>query len=242
MEVDLKNVSSASLFAEIKRRFECSLKPKKQVVLVGPPGSGKGTQSVKLAEEMCWCHLSTGDLLRDEVAKGTELGLQAKAAMESGALVSDDIVIGMIHNKIKEPVCERGAILDGFPRTIPQAEALDKMLQTEGKNIDKVVDFQIEDDQVVDRITGRRIHPSSGRVYHVKFNPPREEDKDDISGEPLIHRKDDTEEVLRKRLEYFHTYTSPILQHYGQQNKLSTINANQKITSVWEDLVKASLT
>jgi len=241
MDVDLKNVSSAALFAEVKRRFECSLKPKKQVVLVGPPGSGKGTQATKLAEDMCWCHLSTGDLLRDEVAKGTELGLKAKEAMDSGALVSDEIVIGMIQHKIKEPVCERGAILDGFPRTLPQAEALDSMLRNEGKSIDKVIDFEIEDNLVVDRVTGRRVHPNSSRVYHVKFNPPKQEGIDDVTGEPLVHRRDDTEEVLRKRLDYFHNYTSPILEYYKEQNKLSTINANQRITSVWEDLVKASL-
>jgi len=237
-EADLRNVSNESLFEEVKRRFECSFKPKKRLILLGAPGSGKGTQAPKLAEENCWCHLSTGDLLREEVAKGTDLGMRAKSAMDEGKLVSDDIVIGMIQKKLKEPMCTRGAILDGFPRTIPQAESLDSTLEEAGQGIDMAVEFNMPDEVLTERITGRRVHPPSGRTYHVKFNPPKEEEKDDVTGEPLIQRKDDTEEVLKKRLDYYHSFTSPLLEYYSNKGKLSTINANQAINKVWEDLLK----
>lgn len=235
---DLRNISNDSLFAEVKRRFDCSFKPQAKVILSGPPGSGKGTQGPILSQENCWCHLSTGDILREEVAKGTELGLKAKEIMNQGALVSDDIVVGMIKNKLKEPICARGAILDGFPRTIPQAEALDRMLEEENTKIDKVVEFSIPDEILVERITGRWVHPGSGRSYHVKFSPPKVAEIDDITGEPLIHRKDDTEEVLTKRLQNYHDMTTPILNYYAQKGVLATINADQPIKNVWADLIR----
>ncbi|CAG9327685.1 unnamed protein product [Blepharisma stoltei] len=235
---DLRNIPNDVLFNEVKRRFDCSFKPKGKVILTGPPGSGKGTQAPQLSQENCWCHLSTGDLLRDEVSRGTELGKKAKEIMNQGALVSDDIVIGMIKNKLKEPICSRGAIFDGFPRTVPQAEALDKMLEEEGSKIDKVVEFNIPDEILVERITGRRVHLASGRSYHVKFSPPKVPDVDDISGEPLIQRKDDTAEVLNKRLQAYHSTTTPILNYYSQKGLLATINANQPVKTVWEDLLR----
>lgn len=236
---DLTNVTDDYLFAEVKRRFECSFKPQRRIIVTGPPGAGKGTHAPRLRDENCWCHLSTGDMLREEVKQGTPLGLKAKEAMNAGQLVSDDIVIGMIKERMKMPSCKRGAILDGFPRTIPQAEALDKMLEDEGKPLDKVVAFDIPDDLLVDRIAGRRIHEKSGRTYHVRNNPPKVPDVDDVTGEPLIQRKDDNEAVLRKRLEYYHNYTTPIFGYYGQKGKFTSINANQPITQVWKDLISS---
>lgn len=236
---NLKDVENEILFAEVKRRFECSFKPMKRVVLVGPAGSGKGTQAEKLSAENCWCWLSTGDLLRDQVKQGTELGLKAKVAMDAGGLVSDDVVIGMIREQIKKPSCSRGVIFDGFPRTTVQAEALDAMLSQENTSIDKALDLQIPDEVLVERITGRRVHLASGRTYHVSFKPPKVEGLDDVTGEPLTHRKDDTEEVLKKRLVQFHTYTVPILDYYRKKSVYAGINANQGINKVWEDLLKA---
>ena len=238
--VDLRNISLEALHAEVKRRFECSFKPKHRVILIGPAGSGKGTQAPKLSEENCWCHLSTGDLLREEVKKGTELGRQAKEIMDNGGLVSDDIVVGMIKNKISEPMCSNGVIFDGFPRTLPQAQALDTMLESEGKEIDRVIELQIPDEVLVERITGRRIHQASGRSYHVKFAPPKVDDIDDFTGEPLIQRSDDTEEALLKRMNSYHGSTTSILNYYATKGRLASINANRDIPSVWRDLLNAA--
>lgn len=236
-EVDLRNIALDALHAEVKRRFDCSFKPKRKIVLAGPPGSGKGTQAPKLSEENCWCHLSTGDLLREEVKKGTELGLEAKKIMDEGGLVSDEIVIGMIKNKLKQPICLNGAIFDGFPRTVNQAKALDEMLEAENQTIDKAIELQIPDEVLVERITGRRIHLGSGRSYHIKFAPPKVEGVDDVTGESLVQRSDDTEELLAKRLSAYHTSTSPILNYYAQKGKLATIDANRVIDVVWNELI-----
>lgn len=237
---DLRNISLEALHAEVKRRFDCSFKPKSRVILIGPAGSGKGTQAPKLSEENCWCHLSTGDLLRDEIKKGTELGIQAKTIIDNGALVSDDIVIGMIQNKLTEPMCSNGVIFDGFPRTIGQAQALDTMLESQGQEIDKVIEFKIPEEVLVERITGRRIHQASGRSYHIKFAPPKVEGIDDVTGESLMHRSDDTEEAFRKRMASYNTSTSTILNHYALKGKLAAIDANREISSVWRDLLNAS--
>jgi adenylate kinase len=238
--VDLRNVPLDALHSEVQRRFHCSLQPNRRIILVGPAGSGKGTQAPRLSEENCWCHLSTGDLLRDEIKRESELGLKVKSIIAAGGLVSDDLVVGIIRNKIKEPVCDNGVIFDGFPRTLKQAEALDQMLSEEGKEIDKVVEFQIPDEVLASRITGRRIHLASGRSYHVTFNPPKVEGVDDATGEPLIHRPDDTEESLFKRLESYHSQTKPILGYYGLKGKLLTIDANRPISNVWADLLSGT--
>ena len=237
---DLRNVTLDALHAEVQRRFHCSLKPNRRIILVGPAGSGKGTQAPKLSEENCWCHLSTGDLLRDEIRQETELGLKVKSIIAAGGLVNDDLVVGIIRNKLKQPVCENGAIFDGFPRTVGQAEALDQMLSQEGKEIDKVVEFQIPDEVLINRITGRRIHQASGRSYHINFNPPKVEGKDDVTGEDLVHRPDDTEESLSKRIESYHSQTKPVLGYYGLKNKLLTIDANRPISTVWADLLSGT--
>ena len=172
--------------------------------MVGPPGAGKGTQGPFIKDSLCLCHLATGDMLRDAVAKGTELGKKAKDVMARGELVSDELVIGLFKENMSQPECERGMLLDGFPRTTVQAEKLDAMFKESGKKIDKVVEFKVDDEILVERIEGRRIHKASGRSYHVKFNPPKVPGKDDITGEDLIHRPDDTREALTTRMKAYH--------------------------------------
>lgn len=235
----LSQIPTSELLDELKRRVECGKKKETRTILLGPPGCGKGTQAPKIKDEYCLCHLSTGDMLREAVAKGTENGKRAKNAMESGQLVSDDIVVGIINDSLDRPDCAKGFILDGFPRTVAQAQMLDKMLEDRHQTIDKVVHMEIPDEILVPRITGRRIHPASGRSYHVLFNPPKVKDVDDITGEPLIQRKDDTEEVLGARLNAYHNQTAPIVDYYGAKGKVASINANQSMDKVWDEIVSA---
>ena len=196
MADDLRKFKLDDIFNELKRRAVCLSKPKMNIIMVGPPGAGKGTQGPIIRDDLCICHLATGDLLRDAVAKGTELGKKAKDVMERGDLVSDELVIGLFKEQMENPECERGMLLDGFPRTTVQAEKLDQMFHQTGKKIDKVIEFSVDDDVLVERIEGRRIHKASGRTYHVKFNPPQKAGIDDVTGEPLMQRKDDTKDVL----------------------------------------------
>ncbi|KAL6177607.1 hypothetical protein ACLB2K_049132 [Fragaria x ananassa] len=170
---NLEDVPTTDLFSEVLRRMKCSTKPDKRLILVGPPGSGKGTQSPIIKDEYCLCHLATGDMLRAAVAAKTPLGIKAKEAMEKGELVSDDLVVGIIDDALKKPSCQKGFILDGFPRTVVQAQKLDEMLKNRGVKVDKVLNFAIDDRILEERITGRWIHPSSGRSYHTKFAPPK---------------------------------------------------------------------
>jgi len=210
---------------------------KKNIILVGPPGSGKGTQAPIIKDKYSLCHLATGDLLRAAVAAGTEMGKKAKAVMESGGLVSDDIVIGIIKDNIKSPECKKGFILDGFPRTVGQAEALDKMLVSEGAGkLNAVIEFKIPDEVLVERICGRWIHAASGRSYHEKFAPPKVAGKDDVTGEPLMKRKDDNEATLKSRLGAFHAQTKPVVDYYSKQGLYAPVDANQK-----SDTVKAAI-
>ena len=234
----IRNYKIEDLFEEISRRYVCASKPKKNIILVGPPGSGKGTQAPRIKDELCLCHLATGDLLRNAVAKGTKIGKEAKTIMEKGELVPDQMVVDLIEGALEWPECERGVLLDGFPRTVPQAEALDSMMGHKGKHIDRVLEFKTDDDQLVERITGRRVHPPSGRSYHVKFNPPKEEGVDDVTGEPLVHRSDDTEAVLRKRLDGYHKSTTPILDYYQKKDVLTSFDAMRGIDEVWTDINK----
>jgi adenylate kinase len=235
----LRNFKIEDLLAEVKRRQECSNKPRQNIVLIGPPGSGKGTQAPRIRDELCLCHLATGDMLRDAISQGTELGRKAKEIMDRGELVPDEVVIGLIDDASKQPECERGLLLDGFPRTAVQAEKLDSMLNSRGTKIHKAVEFKVDDDILVERIEGRRVHLASGRSYHVKFNPPKVEGKDDITGEPLIQRKDDNAEVLRKRMQAYHSQTAPILNYYSQRNILNTINAMAPISTVRQHIDEA---
>jgi adenylate kinase len=181
-----------------------------RLILLGAPGAGKGTQAKFITEKFHIPQISTGDMLRAAVKAGTPLGLQAKEVMESGGLVSDEIIIGLVKERIQEDDCARGFLFDGFPRTIPQAQA---MVDT-GVAIDHVVEIAVNDDEIVSRLGGRRVHPGSGRVYHVIHNPPRTDGVDDETGEPLVQRDDDKEETVRKRLEVYHAQTSPLVDFY----------------------------
>ncbi|KAG2430480.1 hypothetical protein HXX76_010003 [Chlamydomonas incerta] len=215
MPADLTEVSTEALMAEIQRRLDCTKKQEKRIILIGPPGCGKGTQSPRIKNEHCLCHLATGDMLRAAVAAKTPLGLEAKKAMESGALVSDEIVIGLIEEATQAAECAKGFILDGFPRTVVQAKKLDEMLAKRGQAIDRVLNFVVPDALLVERVVGRWVHPSSGRSYHVKFAPPKVAGVDDVTGEPLMQRKDDNAETLKARLGAFHDQTTPVIQHYA---------------------------
>lgn len=183
-----------------------------RIILLGAPGAGKGTQAQFITERFSVPQISTGDMLRAAVQAGTELGIKAKGIMESGGLVSDDIIIGLVKERITQSDCENGFLFDGFPRTIPQAQAL----KDAGIEIDYVVEIDVGDEEIVKRLSGRRVHPTSGRVYHLIYNPPQQEGKDDVTGEDLIQRNDDTEETVRKRLEVYHEQTKPLITYYTE--------------------------
>ncbi|XP_021292992.1 adenylate kinase 4-like [Herrania umbratica] len=236
--VALEDVPSVDIMTELLRRFKCSSKPDKRLILIGPPGSGKGTQSPIIKDDYCLCHLATGDMLRAAVAAKTPLGIKAKEAMDKGELVSDDLVVGIIDEAMKKPSCQKGFILDGFPRTVVQAQKLDEMLQRQGTKIDKVLNFAIEDSILEERITGRWIHPSSGRSYHTKFAPPKVPGVDDVTGEPLIQRKDDTPAVLKSRLEAFHRQTEPVIDYYGSKGILANLRAEGPPNEVTSEVLK----
>ncbi|KAG8682049.1 adenylate kinase [Ceratobasidium sp. 395] len=209
------------------------------MILIGPPGAGKGTQAPAIRDKFCVCHLATGDMLREQVAKKTELGVEAKKIMDSGGLVSDDIMVNMIKDQLQNNKdCKNGFILDGFPRTVPQAQKLDNMLSERKEKLDHVIELKIEDQLLVSRITGRLIHLASGRTYHKEFNPPKKPMTDDISGEPLIQRSDDNAETLRKRLAAFHQQTGPVVDYYKKQGIWKGIDAAQSPKVVWDSLSK----
>lgn len=234
--MDVKQVPNDVLFREFFRRQRCSELPERRIIFIGPPGAGKGTHAPKMSDDYCLCHLATGDMLRDAVAKGTPLGKAAKATMDKGELVSDDLIIGLIKESLGRPDCQRGMILDGFPRTIPQAQKLDEIFEKDGLKVTHAVELKINEDLLVERISGRRVHPASGRSYHLKFNPPKVAGKDDLTGEDLIQRKDDNEETLRNRLKAYNTQTVPILGYYKTKSILTTVNADQAIDKVWRDI------
>lgn len=192
-----------------------------RMILVGPPGAGKGTQAVHLVERFKISHISTGDMLRAAVSEGTELGKQADGYMKAGGLVPDALVIAMVIERIGKPDCTKGFMLDGFPRTRPQAEALDVELQKAGVALDVVLQIEVPDDLIVERITGRRLDPDTGDIYHMKFKPPPA----NIAGR-VIQRKDDTEEACRARLEKYHSETAPIIPFYEAQGTLKRVDGN----------------
>jgi len=225
--------------------------PRNIIVLFGPPGSGKGTVAPNMEELLSTPQLSTGDMLRAAVSQKTEVGLKAQEVMKVGGLVSDEIVIGIIRDRIKEDDCKLGFILDGFPRTLSQAKALDKALVEEGDSVTKVIALTVPDEVLEERICGRWIHKPSGRSYHVKFAPPKsmtldgsgkpisESMTDDETGEALMQRPDDTSEALKKRLEGYHNETVPVLEHYQDGGVVKKVNANIKPSLVWEEVKKA---
>ena len=181
-----------------------------RIILLGGPGAGKGTQAGYLTKKYGIPQISTGDMLRAAVKAGTPLGLEAKKVMDSGGLVSDDIILGLVKERVAQPDCEKGFLFDGFPRTVVQAEAL----KAEKVPVDAVVEIDVEDDEIIRRMSGRRVHLASGRTYHLVFNPPKVEGKDDVTGEALIQRDDDQEETDRKRLAVYHDQTEPLIDYY----------------------------
>ena len=209
------------------------------LVFFGPPGSGKGTQAKLLSAKRGWPQLSTGDMLRSAISSGSGLGLKAKSYMDQGSLVPDAVVIGLIEERIQKPDCAKGFILDGFPRTVPQAEALDAILTQFGKRVERVIDFQIADGEIVKRLSGRRIAPKSGAMYHVDFAPPKTPGICDKSGEALIQRDDDKPEVIQKRLQVYHAQTQPLAEYYSKKNILRTIPADRPQAEVQASLEQA---
>jgi adenylate kinase len=183
-----------------------------RLILLGPPGAGKGTQAAFIKERFGIPQISTGDMLRAAVKAGTPLGVAAKNVMDAGGLVSDEIIIGLVRDRLREPDTANGYLFDGFPRTIPQADALKQA----GVGIDYVLEIDVPDTDIIDRMSGRRVHAASGRTYHVRFNPPRAEGRDDLTGEPLIQRDDDKEETVRKRLDVYHAQTRALVDYYSR--------------------------
>ena len=201
-----------------------------RLILLGAPGAGKGTQANFIKEKYNIPQISTGDMLRAAIKAGTELGLAAKKVMDAGQLVSDDIIIGLVKERLKDADCANGYLFDGFPRTIAQADAM----KESGVNIDYVLEIDVPDEMIVERMTGRRTHQPSGRVYHVKFNPPKVEDQDDVTGEPLVQRDDDQEETVKKRLSVYHNQTEVLLGYYNKwaQSGLPGAPKYRKISGV----------
>ncbi|HHJ16157.1 MAG TPA: adenylate kinase [Gammaproteobacteria bacterium] len=182
-----------------------------RIILLGGPGAGKGTQANFIKEKFGIPQISTGDMLRAAVKEGTPLGVEAKKVMDAGGLVSDDIILGLVKERIAQPDCANGFLFDGFPRTLAQAGAL----KEQGVNIDAVVEIDVDDEEIIKRMSGRRVHPGSGRTYHIVFNPPKQEGLDDETGEPLVQRDDDQEDVVRQRLKVYHEQTEPLIGYYS---------------------------
>lgn len=211
------------------------------IMLLGAPGAGKGTQAERLAQKYHIPQISTGDILRTEIAKGSPLGLSAKRIIETGGLISDDIIFALVRERLNMPDCNNGFILDGFPRTLAQA----KLLKEEKIYIDHIIDINIDDNEIIKRISGRRIHPSSGRTYHIVYNPPKVVGKDDLTGQPLVQRKDDKEETVKKRLSIYHQQTEPLIHYYKHEAtnnpelapQIHTINGTERVDQIFKKIV-----
>lgn len=191
-----------------------------KIILLGPPGAGKGTQAESICQRYDIPHISTGNMLREAIDAGTKLGLEAKSLMDAGILVSDEVIVGLVEERISSPDCSMGFLFDGFPRTIPQAEALVRR----GIAIDAVVEIDVPEDDIINRMSGRRMHPASGRNYHIIFNPPKVEGKDDTTGEDLIQREDDKPDTVRDRLKVYQDQTSPLIEFYSSLSSSGPLN------------------
>jgi adenylate kinase len=211
-----------------------------KIILLGPPGAGKGTQAQFICQAFDIPQISTGDMLRAAVSAGSELGKKVKAVMDSGALVSDDIIIDLVKERITEDDCANGFLFDGFPRTIVQAEAL----VAAGVDVEVVLEISVPDEEIIKRMSGRRVHPGSGRTYHIEYNPPREEGKDDETGDALIQREDDREETVRERLNVYRSQTEPLIGYYsakadGDKLRYVTVNGLGKVEEIQREIVAA---
>ncbi len=210
-----------------------------KIVMLGAPGAGKGTQAVNIAKEYGIPHISTGDIFRANIKNQTELGIKAKEYMDKGALVPDEVTIGMLLSRIAESDCENGFVLDGFPRTIPQADALKKALGEQGARIDCAVDIEVPDEVIINRMSGRRACPSCGGTYHIEFNPPKKDGICDSCGSELYQRDDDKPETVLKRLETYHEQTQPLIDYYANEGVLVTVDGKKKPAEVLEDILGA---
>ena len=211
-----------------------------RIILLGPPGAGKGTQAQTLTKEFSISQISTGDMLRAAIKAGTELGKQAKAVMDAGKLVSDEIILGLVKERIAQDDCKNGFLFDGFPRTIPQAQAL----VDNGISIDAVVELQVPDEKIVKRMSGRRVHLASGRTYHIVYNPPKVEGKDDVTGEDLVIRPDDQEDTVRARLKVYHEQTEPLVAFYKElsakgETRYVAVDGNRDVAVVADDIISS---
>jgi len=209
------------------------------LLIMGPPGAGKGTQAAEIVKELKIPHISTGDMLREAVKQGTEMGKKAKEYMDKGQLVPDEVIIGVVKERLGQPDCKVGFLLDGFPRTLPQAEALDQTLKEMGIKLDAVINIRVPREKIVDRITGRRVCRVCGDTYHVVNKPPKESGKCDKCGGELYQRSDDTAETVNKRLDVYEAQTQPLLDYYGKQGIVRDINGDQPINKVLEDILAA---
>ena len=209
-----------------------------KILLIGPPGGGKGTQAKKLSSKFNIPQISTGDMLREHVKKMSPLGIKTKEFMDSGELVPDKLILEMMKKKLSNDECKNGYILDGFPRTLPQAEGLDIILNEINSKLDKVIIIEVNDNVIIDRMSGRRVHKNSGRIYHIKFNPPKNDGLDDITNEPLSIRSDDNEETVKNRLGIYHDITKPLINYYNKKDILYTVNGEDKIDNVFSNIIK----
>ena len=209
-----------------------------KILLIGPPGGGKGTQAKKISSKYNIPQISTGDMLREHVKNLSPLGIQAKEFMDSGELVPDNLILEMMKKKLSDNECQNGYILDGFPRTLPQAEGLDKILDQINSKLNKVIIIEVNDSTIIDRMSGRRVHKNSGRIYHIKFNPPKNEGLDDITNEPLSIREDDKKETVKNRLEIYHDITKPLINYYNKKNILFKVNGEDEIDNVFLNIIK----
>ncbi len=209
-----------------------------KIIMLGAPGAGKGTQAKKIAAKYQIPHVSTGDIFRANIKNGTELGMKAKSYMDAGGLVPDEITIGMLLERIHEEDCAGGYVLDGFPRTIPQAESLTEALKARGEDIDYAINVDVPDDHIISRMSGRRACLACGATYHIVFNPPKQEGICDICGEKLVLRDDDKPETVQKRLDVYHSQTKPLIDYYKEAGILAQVDGTQDMEVVFQDIVK----